>query len=60
MDSLWWAIGLVLVLEGLMPFASPSQWRRYLTELLKLADGQLRAFGLFAIALGMMLMWAST
>jgi uncharacterized protein YjeT (DUF2065 family) len=56
-DAIWWAVGLVLVLEGLMPFASPTKWRRYMTELLKLADGQLRAFGLFAVTLGLVIMW---
>ena len=57
MNPLWWAIGLVLVLEGLVPFAWPNQWRRYMQEMLKLHDGQLRFAGLVALSLGLLLMW---
>ena len=57
MNSVWWALGLVLVLEGLLPFAWPQHWRRYMQEMLKLQDGQLRFAGLFALSAGLLLMW---
>ncbi len=55
-ESFWGAIALLLVIEGLLPFLSPSGWRRAFTQLLQLRDGQLRFFGLCSIALGLVLM----
>ncbi|MCK9515894.1 MAG: DUF2065 domain-containing protein [Ottowia sp.] len=47
------ALGLALVLEGLMPLLLPDAWRRAFTQLLQLRDGQIRFFGLVSIALGL-------
>ncbi len=56
-ESIWGAVALVLVFEGLLPFLSPSGWRRAFTQLLQLRDGQLRFFGLCSILLGLLLLW---
>lgn len=40
------ALGLVLVIEGLLPLVAPSQWRSAMARVLSLADGQIRFFGL--------------
>ncbi len=56
-DSVWLALGLVLVIEGLFPFLSPSGWRRMFTQVLQLRDGQLRFFGLCSIVAGAVLIW---
>ncbi len=56
-DSLWTAVALVLVIEGILPFVSPGGWRRGFTQLLQLRDGQLRFFGLCSIAIGSFLLW---
>ena len=56
-DTLWTALGLVLVIEGLMPFASPAGWRRMFMQVLQLEDGQIRFFGLCAILMGLVLLW---
>jgi uncharacterized protein len=56
-DLLWSAFALVLVLEGLFPFISPSGWKRTFQRLLELRDGQLRFFGLCSIAIGLALLW---
>lgn len=53
-DSLWMAMALVLVIEGLFPLVSPAAWRRTFTQLLALNDGQIRFFGLFAVILGVL------
>lgn len=55
-DALFWALGLVLVLEGMLPFLAPSSWRRLFTELLRHHDGQIRFFGLNCIFLGLILL----
>jgi uncharacterized protein YjeT (DUF2065 family) len=56
-DTLWIALALVLVIEGLFPFASPQGWRRMFNQLLQLTDEQIRFFALFSILSGLMLIW---
>jgi uncharacterized protein YjeT (DUF2065 family) len=51
------AMGLVLVLEGLMPMIAPSRWRRLFEQMLQLQDGQIRFFGIFLVLIGLALMW---
>jgi uncharacterized protein YjeT (DUF2065 family) len=55
LDSLLLALGLVLVLEGMMPLFAPRHWRATLRQLLALTDGQLRFVGLVAMASGLLL-----
>jgi uncharacterized protein YjeT (DUF2065 family) len=54
-NSLWAALALVLVIEGLLPFLSPPTWRNMFKQLLELQDGQLRFFGLCSMLLGLVL-----
>ena len=57
-DTLWVALALVLIFEGLFPMISPSAWRQMFQQILQLEDGQIRFFGLTAIALGVfLLLW---
>jgi len=53
------ALGLMLVLEGLMPMVAPTRWRRLFEQLLQLQDGQLRFFGVFLVLLGLALLWCA-
>ena len=53
-DTLWLAMALVLVIEGLFPFLSPSGWRRMFAQILRLSDGQIRFFGLCSILMGVL------
>ena len=52
MDSLWTALALVLILEGVLPFCAPSLWRDTFRKVTELSDGQLRFVGLISIAIG--------
>ena len=56
-DTLWAAMALVLVFEGLFPLLSPGGWRATFQRLLVLRDGQLRFFGLCSIAAGLLTLW---
>jgi len=56
-DSVWLALALVLVIEGLFPFASPSGWRKMFAQLLQLTDGQIRFFAMVSILIGLLLIW---
>ena len=47
--SVWAALGLLLILEGLLPFLSPGGWRRMFAQLLQLRDGQIRFCALLSI-----------
>ena len=59
MDGSTWlaALGLALILEGLLPFIAPSAWRQAFTQMMQMADGQLRFFGLVAVGGGLLLLW---
>jgi uncharacterized protein len=56
MDSLFTALALVLVIEGLLPFISPKGWRSVFEKVLKLSDGQIRFYGLGSMAVGLVLL----
>jgi uncharacterized protein YjeT (DUF2065 family) len=51
-DSLWPAFALLLIVEGVLPFAAPRAWRETFRKLIELSDGQLRFIGLLSMALG--------
>lgn len=53
----WLALGLVLVIEGLLPFLSPAHWKRMFLQMVQLQDGQIRFFGLCSILVGLILIW---
>ena len=52
-DTLWAALALVLVVEGLMPLVAPRAWRETFRRLTEMSDGQIRFVGLASIALGL-------
>lgn len=56
MSTLLMAFGLMLVIEGLLPFVAPRIWRETFRRVTELADGQLRFIGLSSIILGLALM----
>ncbi len=51
-NSIWLALALVLVIEGLLPMVSPISWRKAFLQALKLSEGQIRFFGLCSFLLG--------
>ncbi|WP_422373231.1 DUF2065 domain-containing protein [Hoeflea sp.] len=59
MSTLFLAIGLVLVVEGLAYALAPSFIRRMAEELPKLGDDQLRVFGVAALAIGVGLIYVT-
>jgi uncharacterized protein YjeT (DUF2065 family) len=52
-DSLWAALALLLILEGILPFCAPGVWRDTFRKVTELSDGQLRFVGLISISLGL-------
>jgi uncharacterized protein YjeT (DUF2065 family) len=49
------ALGLMLILEGLLPFISPQAWRETFKRMIELKDGQLRFVGIISILAGLLL-----
>ncbi|GAA0479631.1 MULTISPECIES: DUF2065 domain-containing protein [Tatumella] len=43
--TIWMALALVLVLEGLGPMLYPGGWRKFIAAMVKLPDNVLRRFG---------------
>ena len=54
-SSLVLALGMVLVIEGLLPFVAPAQWRATVSRISQLRDGQIRFVGLGSILVGLLL-----
>ena len=52
MNPLLYALGLVLVLEGLLPMLAPRVWRNVFTRMAAQTDGQLRFVGLMFVLAG--------
>jgi uncharacterized protein YjeT (DUF2065 family) len=57
LETLGLAVALMLVLEGLLPLVAPAAWRQMFARITELADGQIRFFGLIAVASGALLFW---
>ena len=53
------ALGLMLVLEGLLPFIAPQAWRETFKRMITLKDGQLRFVGIASIIAGLLLLLLS-
>ena len=51
------AVGLALILEGLLPMLMPQRWRQLFEQVLRLQDGQIRFFGLVSVLIGLILFW---
>lgn len=53
MNELLTACALMLVIEGLLPLASPQRWREVFSRILAMSDGQIRFLGLVSILMGL-------
>jgi uncharacterized protein YjeT (DUF2065 family) len=51
------ALGLVLVIEGIMPFLFPEAWRDTLRKVAQFHDGQVRFIGLTLMLIGLLLIY---
>jgi hypothetical protein len=54
-NTLFMALGLMLVLEGLLPLLLPQAWRDTFKRMIELKDGQLRFVGLMSVIGGLVL-----
>lgn len=52
--------GLMLIFEGILPFASPARWRSVFEQAARLTDGQLRFLGVVSMIVGCAVLLAVT
>ena len=50
------AVALMLVIEGIVPFAAPALWREAFRKLTEMGDGQIRFAGLVSMSVGLALL----
>ena len=56
-ETLFAAVALMLVLEGIIPFLYPNKWRHLVATLAQISDGQLRMMGLVSMLMGVGLLY---
>ncbi|MDP6436974.1 MAG: DUF2065 domain-containing protein [Gammaproteobacteria bacterium] len=54
--DLFAALAIYLIIEGLLPFASPRGWKQSIELIAQLSDRQLRVFGLISMLVGAVLL----
>jgi len=59
-DTLFKALALVLVIEGIMPFISPDKWRQTMLQAGQLPNNILRVIGLVSMLSGVILLYLSS
>lgn len=57
LNSLLLAFGLMLVIEGLLPFLAPRTWRETFRRVTEFSDGQIRFIGLSSVLMGVTMIW---
>jgi uncharacterized protein len=55
--NVWWLIGGVLLIEGLMPLLFTRAWRQTFEKLLQLQDGQICFIGFASAVIGLLMLW---
>jgi len=56
-DDLLSAFALVLIIEGLMPFISPSAYKKNMAQMLQLNDNNLRVIALGSMVVGVFFLY---
>ncbi len=57
LDLLFGAFALMLVVEGLLPFISPKNWRAVFERAMRMTDGQIRFIGLSSMLAGLAMLY---
>ncbi|PAT39647.1 hypothetical protein CK623_08960 [Vandammella animalimorsus] len=56
-ETLLLALGLVFIIEGLLPFLAPRVWQRWMQQIAQQSQASVRGLGLTSILLGLALLW---
>ena len=53
------AIGLMLILEGALPFISPEKWRQLFIMVIQMKPSEIRFLGLSSMLLGLLILFVA-
>ncbi len=56
-NDFYTAIALLLIFEGLMPFASPSRWKEMIRSIADIDAKKIRLFGFMSMLGGLLLLY---
>ncbi len=56
-QSLFLAVGLVFILEGVLPFLLPHFWRQMMQQISNQTDRGIRIFGLVSMLIGLIIIY---
>ena len=56
-QDIFTAFALYLIIEGMIPFVSPANFRKTVARMAELGDNNLRIAGLVAMAAGLLLLY---
>ena len=51
------AVALLLIFEGIMPFASPDRWKEVIRSISEVEPSKIRMFGFMSMVGGLMLLY---
>ncbi|RLA00134.1 MAG: DUF2065 domain-containing protein [Gammaproteobacteria bacterium] len=51
------ALALLLIFEGLLPFATPDRWKEMLRSIVEVESPKVRIYGLMSMISGLMLLY---
>jgi len=51
-DTIYIALGLVLIFEGIFPLVLPEVWKNTFSKMVKFRTGQIRFYGLLSVLIG--------
>jgi len=58
--TVFMALALVLIIEGVLPFLAPSLWRDVFRRIIQMSDGQIRFVGLSSMIVGVLILYVKT
>ncbi|GAL15809.1 putative inner membrane protein YjeT [Vibrio astriarenae] len=56
-ETIWLALGIFLILEGLGPLLAPNGWRKMLLEIISQPEAQLRRIGGCLVVSGLVMVY---
>lgn len=56
-QTFFFAVGLVFVLEGMLPFISPRFWRKIMHQMMMQSDRTLHIFGFVSMLIGLSIVY---
>jgi len=56
-NTFYLALGIVLIIEGIFPFALPEVWKKTFSKMVRFKTGQIRFYGLLSVLIGIIILF---